>query len=432
MSWSDLSLKSVFFIATTVFVTVVAARAASTPASPEAVQAATQKPAASPPAAAAQPDPVLRGRSLVLSHACGECHTPGGSDDPAAKGWLQGATAGPGLIEFEIGPPPCGTAPKAKGCFKTRPRNLTPDDATGMGRFSERQLFNALRFGLRPEDTPDVTITGTTPGKGNFPQRPHYLAPPMPWPAWRHMSDSDLRAITAYLKRGLKPVTNKVPDSEGPPDFWASEMVPAKIGTHPTPAFPTANEQQPPAANRTRALRGRQLVIERGCADCHQSVVGVDAKGWLGGMTDPAQAFVLGPCFQDEKAPCFSGRPRNITPDKETGIGRFTDQQLFNALRYGLRPEDTPDVKITSMTPGQGNFPKEPKYLGPFMPWASWRNMSDEELWSIIAYLRYSVKPISNKVAASDDTPDHWAGAVAGFGKYPAPPFPTANEVRKK
>ena len=45
-----------------------------------------------------------------------------------------------------------------------------------MGRFTERQLFNALRFGLRPEDTPDVIITATTPGKGNYPMRPHFLA----------------------------------------------------------------------------------------------------------------------------------------------------------------------------------------------------------------------------------------------------------------
>ena len=48
------------------------------------------------------------------------------------------------------------------------------------------------------------------------------LAPPMPWPAWRHMPDNELRAIAAYLKRGLKPATNKVTESEGPPDFWVS------------------------------------------------------------------------------------------------------------------------------------------------------------------------------------------------------------------
>jgi hypothetical protein len=113
-----------------------------------------------------------------------------------------------------------------------------------MGRFSERQIFNALRYGLRPEETPDAEITSATPGEGNFPLHPHYLAPPMPWMAWRHMPDADLWAIAAYLKNGLKPVSNQVKDSEGPPDFWASAMTPDKIGTYPAPAFPTENEKQ--------------------------------------------------------------------------------------------------------------------------------------------------------------------------------------------
>ena len=163
-------------------------------------------------------------------------------------------------------------------------------------------------------------------------------------------------------------------------------------------------------------------MIDHGCGDCHGGLSDPSRKGWLGGITDPSQAFAFGPCFQDPKAPCFVGRPKNITPDKETGIGRWTDQQLFNALRYGLKPEDTPDMKLTSSTPGQGNFPKEPRYLGPFMPWASWRHMSDEDLWSII----------SNKVALSDDTPDHWADAAKAAGPHPGPAFPTANEVRRK
>ena len=81
----------------------------------------------------------------------------------------------------------------------------------------------ASGFGRRTR--PDVVITSTTPGQGNFPLRPHYVAPPMPWTAWRHLPDADLRAIAAYLKRGLKPVVNKVAESEGPPDFWASFMV---------------------------------------------------------------------------------------------------------------------------------------------------------------------------------------------------------------
>lgn len=181
---------------------------------------------------------VRLGRSLVLNHDCNGCH---GGADPAAPGWLAGMKTPE--QEFLIGP--CATAPGAKPCFHTRPRNLTPDNATGLGRFTERQIFNSLRYGLRPEDTPDVTITSMTPGKGNFPSDPHYLAPPMPWPGWRFMSDTELRAIAVYLKRGLKPVSNRVADSEGPPDFWASEYRVEKIGRYPTPAFPTANELVP-------------------------------------------------------------------------------------------------------------------------------------------------------------------------------------------
>ncbi len=415
----SLSSRIAVAVVSAVFVTVVAVRAAGTPA-----------PRPDDSEQAAQTDVVQRGRYLVITHACGQCH--GGGNDPAAKGFLAGLGASEPPVDFKVGPPPCGVDPAAKGCFTTRPRNLTPDNETGMGRFTERQLFNALRFGLRPENTPDVDITSTTPGQGNFPMRPHYVAPPMPWMAWRHMSDADLRAIAAYLKRGLKPVVNKVAESEGPPDFWASVMTPENIGAYPAPRFPAANELQPAAAHRARVVRGRALVLDRGCGDCHGGLSDPSRKGWLGGMTDPTQAFVIGPCFQDPKAPCFTGRPKNITPDKDTGIGRWTDQQIFNALRYGLKPENTPDVTITSMTPGEGNFPKDPRYLGPFMPWASFRHMPDEDLRSIIAYLRHAVKPIGNKVELSDDTPDHWAGVVATIGAHPAPPFPTSNEVRRR
>jgi hypothetical protein len=186
---------------------------------------------------------VVRGRYLVISHDCNGCH---GGSDPADQGWLTGR-AGPGE-EFLVGP--CRFQPDSTPCFHTRPRNLTPDNMTGMGRFSERQIFNALRYGLRPEDTPDVEITSSTPGSGNFPVHPHYLAPPMPWPSWRHMPDEDLMAIAAYLKHGLKPVRHKVPDSEGPPDFWASAYTVEEIGPYPAPAFPTANEIAPLEAKR--------------------------------------------------------------------------------------------------------------------------------------------------------------------------------------
>jgi mono/diheme cytochrome c family protein len=178
---------------------------------------------------AAKPDPlVVRGRQVVIEHGCGDCH--GGGGNPGAKGWLAGITDS--TQEFAIGP------------FKTRPRNLTPDNTTGLGRFSERQIYNAIRFGLRPGETPDVEITSITPGQGNFPMTPKYLAPPMPWPVFRHMPDADIRAVAAYLKRGVKPVRNVVKDSDGPPDFWADAYTLEKIGPYPAPAYPTENEKE--------------------------------------------------------------------------------------------------------------------------------------------------------------------------------------------
>jgi hypothetical protein len=65
----------------------------------------------------------------------------------------------------------------------------------------------------------------------------------MPWTAFRYMPDAELWAIAAYLHRGLAPVVNKVPDSEGPPDFWASAYTVEAIGAYPSVAFPTANEK---------------------------------------------------------------------------------------------------------------------------------------------------------------------------------------------
>ncbi len=171
---------------------------------------------------------VEAGRVLAVTHACGDCH--GGFSNPNAPGYLAGWMSP--AQDFPVGD------------FTTRPRNLTPDNATGLGRFTERQIFNALRFGLRPGETPDVEITSRVPGEGNFPLVPKYLAPPMPWPAFRHMSDQDLQDLAAYLKHGLKPVENRVEDSEGPPDFWASTYTEELMGSYPLARFPGANERR--------------------------------------------------------------------------------------------------------------------------------------------------------------------------------------------
>ena len=186
-------------------------------------------------------DTIALGRLVVMSSGCGDCH--GGTSNPGAPNWLVGWRAGTEDTLFAA----AFAIPTPMGVFQTRPRNLTPDNETGTGRFTERQIFNALRFGLRPGETPDVDITSSTPGQGGYPENPKYLAPPMPWPAFRYKPDVELLAVAAYLKRGLKPQTNKVEPSEGPPDFWAGLYTMfGAAGAMQTPAFPTDREVTPP------------------------------------------------------------------------------------------------------------------------------------------------------------------------------------------
>ena len=86
-------------------------------------------------------------------------------------------------------------------------------------------------------ESPDIEITAD-----NFPADPDLLGEGMPWVELRHMADEDLWAIAAYLKYGLKPVSNEVEDSDRPPEGWAHEYAAGDFGTHPVVAFPTANE----------------------------------------------------------------------------------------------------------------------------------------------------------------------------------------------
>ncbi len=79
-------------------------------------------------------------------------------------------------------------------------------------------------------------------------------------------------------------------------------------------------------------------------------------------------------------APVFHAVAANITPDKETGIGNWTDAQIIDAIRNGKRPDGT--------------------IIGPPMPIAFYRGISDDDVRAIVAYLR-SVKPIQNKVEKS-------------------------------
>ena len=149
---------------------------------------------------------LARGKYLVGIMGCDDCHTPmkmgakGPEPDfarrlsghpqalkvpkPAPvdpKGWIW---AGNATNTAFAGPWGISYAP-----------NLT-SDATGIGAWTEANFLKALREGKHL-------------GVG----RP--IAPPMPWPAYRHATDDDLKAVFAYL-RTVPPVKNQAPEYEPP------------------------------------------------------------------------------------------------------------------------------------------------------------------------------------------------------------------------
>jgi len=117
-----------------------------------------------------------------------------------------------------------------------------------------------------------------------------------------------------------------------------------------------------------RVARGEYLVAIGGCNDCHtpghflghedpaQTLAGSDV-----GFADPVKGVVVGP---------------NLTPDKATGLGTWTDEQIQNAFTSGVLPDG--------------------KLLSPVMPWPGLSRLSKDDARAIVAYLR-SLTPVSRK-----------------------------------
>ena len=121
-----------------------------------------------------------RGKYLVSIIPCTDCHTPGTFlGKPDMKRYLGGSEVGfeiPGLGIF-YGP------------------NLTPDDQTGLGKWTKEEIAAAITTGKRPDG--------------------RVMAPSMPVESFKNLTHDDAVAIAAYLKT-LPPIKNKVPGPFGP------------------------------------------------------------------------------------------------------------------------------------------------------------------------------------------------------------------------
>jgi mono/diheme cytochrome c family protein len=215
-----------------------------------------------------------RGKYLVETIAgCGNCHTPVGPKGPIKARAYSG------------GPP---IANKQMKAFAT---NITPDKATGIGKWSVAQVMRAIREGVRPDGS--------------------IIRPPMPIELYRRMSDRDARAIATYLKR-QKPVRARAPKSE--------YKIPLPTSYGP----PVGHVAEVPRTDKV--AYGAYLAGPVGhCMACHTPIVR--------GRIDWSRAGAGGEEFI---GPWGTSVSRNITPHETDGIGAWSDAQIKRAITKGI------------------------------------------------------------------------------------------------
>jgi mono/diheme cytochrome c family protein len=166
---------------------------------------APAEPAATPVSAVSQ---VERGKQLILGGACHDCHTPKkiGPNGPEAD---MSRTLS-GHPESDVITAPFKQAPGDKWTTHVNDHltawsgawgvsfaaNLTPDQNTGLGIWTEDMFIQAIK-------------------SGKHMGRSRQILPPMPWMYYGQLPDDDLRAMFAYL-RSIPAIANRVPVPLGP------------------------------------------------------------------------------------------------------------------------------------------------------------------------------------------------------------------------
>ena len=186
---------------------------AKTPLPPPVIERVPEGGAAKAVTPAPVVDRILRGRYLVDTGGCGDCHTPlkmgKNGPEPDVTRLLSGhpeALKMPPVPKLPAGP--WLTVVAATNTAWAGPwgvsftANLTPDVGSGLGGWSAKQFADTMR-------------TGKHLGVGRE------ILPPMPIPAYRNFNDQDLAAIFAYLQT-IPAVKNKVPAPRAPVAATAS------------------------------------------------------------------------------------------------------------------------------------------------------------------------------------------------------------------
>ena len=287
----------------------------------------------------AQTDEITHGKYIVSIAGCADCHTPLKAEyaDPTkwtpdqikviafnAAGILDQSKVLAGGRAFDLGP---------LGILFTR--NLTPDKDTGLGDWTDEQIKTAIKTGVEKDGT--------------------ILFPVMPYHTYNGMSDADVDAVVAYL-RTINAVSNSVP-----PHPMSTEGMP-------TPPYTTGLVAPDPS---DKAARGDYLVNHvLSCTDCHTPVdpsTGAPImEKYLGG----------GQPYEGPWGIVYGG---NITPDKETGIGDWTEEDIKRALTTGVNKQGRRLI---------------------LMPWFVYSNLTAEDADAVAYYLKNVLPAVKNEVPA--------------------------------
>ncbi len=221
------------------------------------------------------------------------------------------------------------------GLGKVYASNISSDKETGIANWTDDQIARAVREGIG--------------GDGRA------LFPIMPYQNFRHLSDEDLASIIVYI-RSVPPVKNALPKTQI--NFPVNRLI---MGV---PA-PITEPVKDPDLSTPRA-RGEHLVTLANCADCHTPQ---DANGQQMQNLAFAGGFELNGLGGKKVAAA------NITQDA-SGIPYYDEATFIKTIRTG---------QIGA------------RKIDPVMPWGLYRNMTDDDLKAVFAFIR-TLKPVRHNV----------------------------------
>jgi hypothetical protein len=217
--------------------------------------------------------------------------------------------------------------------------NITP---AVIGSWTDGELLRTVTQGVTPDGRP--------------------LFPLMPYPHFGAMAEDDVHAVLAYI-RSLKAIEGEAPI--GKLNFPLNLIVRTMPGPNTFQARPSPDD---------KVAYGKYMTGAALCSDCHTPI---DDRG----TPVPGMDFAGGMEFFETG---YTVRSANITPDADTGIGAWTEQQFVDKFKGFANPTN---VTLAEHERSQNTV----------MPITQYAGMTREDLSAIYAYLR-TLKPVTNRV----------------------------------